>query len=527
MIERLYLKENLVFSSVDLEFDKGLIVFTGASGSGKSVLMNSFLSAFGLKDSEAGSIEITLDNNSIGLEDFGIESDDVTVFKRIKKGRIRYFVNNQTISKKSINSLGTMFIKYISLRDPSDFYYEEFLKLIDTVILEKESDFSKILAKYQSNFNLLESKKKELYSITERIKEIAEKQEFIMYELQKLEDISPKQNEDEELLSLKQQLSKKDKIENNLSELDNIFSYEKQLKEIFDFMEMSERSFTVTDFFSDIQDAIEEVKDRLARLDSVDIEKILQRLETLSDLKAKYGSVEKALEYRQEKRLELKEFEELGSSKKNLETEIYDLEEVLFEFADTISQYREKYINQLSKYLEEYVSLLNMSSVRLELTLQEDLNYFGENKINIFVENTELSKLSHGEQNRFRLALLTLKAKFISDESGILFLDEIDANLSGDESQKVANLLKELSNKYQIFTISHQPQLTSSAHHHFVVKKQDGESQVTELMTKESRAEEIARMVGGSNFDKETYTFALNLLESELKNEKLKNVEFN
>lgn len=98
-------------------------------------------------------------------------------------------------------------------------------------------------------------------------------------------------------------------------------------------------------------------------------------------------------------------------------------------------------------------------------------------------------------------------------DNGILFLDEIDANLSGKESDAISKVLKKLSNSYQIFAISHQPQLTSSADQHFLVDKLNGKSFVKELNSKE-KINEIARMISGEKVTPEALDFAKNLLKS-------------
>ena len=97
-------------------------------------------------------------------------------------------------------------------------------------------------------------------------------------------------------------------------------------------------------------------------------------------------------------------------------------------------------------------------------------------------------------------------------DNGILFLDEIDANLSGKESDAISKVLTRLSQSYQIFAISHQPQLTSSANQHFLVDKVDGKSFVRELNDKE-KINEIARMISGESVTLEALEFAKNLLK--------------
>lgn len=101
MINRIFIKDFLSFDEVDLEFDKGLVVFTGPSGAGKSILMESILSLFAIKEAKAKLAEVVL-YSSINDEDFDISKNDEIVIKEIRKDKTRYLLNNQTISKKKI-----------------------------------------------------------------------------------------------------------------------------------------------------------------------------------------------------------------------------------------------------------------------------------------------------------------------------------------------------------------------------------------------------------------------------------------
>ena len=115
-----------------------------------------------------------------------------------------------------------------------------------------------------------------------------------------------------------------------------------------------------------------------------------------------------------------------------------------------------------------------------------------------------MQTLSSGEYNRLRLAVLAVENK---KDGGILLLDEIDANLSGEESEGVAKVLKKLSSTYQVFAISHQPHLPSYADVHFLVKKGEEKSGMIAL-DREGRVKEIARMISGSTLTPEALEFA-------------------
>ena len=138
MIERFYLKDYLSFKESELNFSSGLVVFTGPSGSGKSILMNSILSSLDGAACEAALCEssVTWDINA---DETGIENDDINVFKHIKKGNSRYFVNNQSLSRKAIGSLSSNYLRHLSLKDFSDFENENLLSILDDRIEAKSS----------------------------------------------------------------------------------------------------------------------------------------------------------------------------------------------------------------------------------------------------------------------------------------------------------------------------------------------------------------------------------------------------
>ncbi|HHD81452.1 MAG TPA: DNA recombination protein RecN, partial [Campylobacterales bacterium] len=90
-------------------------------------------------------------------------------------------------------------------------------------------------------------------------------------------------------------------------------------------------------------------------------------------------------------------------------------------------------------------------------------------------------------------------------------LDEIDANVSGDESIAIANMIAKLSSVYQIFAISHQAHLASKANQHILISKKDGISQAM-VLGKQGRVDEISRIIGGEKPNAEAINFAIKLL---------------
>ncbi|HEA8265661.1 TPA: AAA family ATPase, partial [Campylobacter lari] len=140
MIESILIKENLGFKQAKLDLEEGLTVFTGLSGAGKSVLFKAILAAFALSESEAKMVEILL-NDELELDEFGIENEELNVFKLLKDKNSRYFINNQLISKKNLALLSKKFIKYLSAKENNEFSNERFLNLLDFMQSKEDKKF--------------------------------------------------------------------------------------------------------------------------------------------------------------------------------------------------------------------------------------------------------------------------------------------------------------------------------------------------------------------------------------------------
>ncbi len=124
--------------------------------------------------------------------------------------------------------------------------------------------------------------------------------------------------------------------------------------------------------------------------------------------------------------------------------------------------------------------------------------------------SSKTATLSGGEFNRVRLALMAITIPSEQSKQGVLILDEIDANVSGDESIAIAEMIQTLSTVYQVFAISHQPHLSAKAQQHIVVTKV-GEKSKVEVLNDAGRVSEIARIIAGENPTAEALEFAKKL----------------
>ncbi len=509
MIERFYLKEYLSFKEAELEFDNGLIVFTGPSGSGKSILMRSILASLGLDDAEASLSESSV-NWQIDEEATGLSNEESNTFRQVKKEKVRYFVNNQSLSKRALQELCSRNLRHLSLKDYSDFDNDNLLALIDGRIERDRPEHAALLARYRDTLVRYKEVSAELRKLEEEEQRIVELKEFAAFEIAKIEEIAPKPAEDEELMAIKKLLSQREKAQEKIAAAEAIFENEYAVSSALQALEIQ------SDFFDDAMNELrahfEHSMERFNELDEIDIESVLDRIEALSSLKQRYGGIEEAIAYKMQKIEELERYENIEIAKGEGVKEIAALEAELEAASAKISSNRRSALEAFETGLNSYLKQLYLRPAHITIEAEEAFMGNGRDRVNVALEGTTLDKVSSGEFNRLRLALLALKSETMHEHGGVLMLDEIDANLSGEESMSVAKVLRQLSKRFQIFVISHQPQLTSMGDQHFLVYKTT-QSQVRPL-EQDERVDEIARMVSGDRVTEEAKRLAIELLES-------------
>lgn len=509
MIDRVYLENCLSFERVELDFQNGLNVFTGPSGAGKSILMEAILSLFSLSDVKSKLGEVTLTNSNIKNEAFDISTNDDIVIKTIKKEKVRFFLNNQTISKKKLNEFSSKLIKHLNLKDTSDFQSTKLISFLDNLAIKKDKNFKNIKEKYDELYKELKElnqKLKKIYSDESKLEDL---KEFAKFEIDKIEAINPKVDEYDELNEIKKKLAKKDKVEDAIKEASLVLNYNSSVNNALELLEIDSSFFD--DTMNELTNIFEKFNDSLYELEDIDIENVLDRIEKLSSLQKRFGSIKECLEYKEEKIKELESYENISFEKTKLIKKQEELESSIKVLAFDLSESRKKVSLLLEEKINKYLKDLYLSNTKI-LFEEKELDKTGIDLIKFELAGVSLETISSGEFNRLRLALLTSMSEFDIVDNGVLFLDEIDANLSGKESEAISKVLTKLAKSYQIFAISHQPQLTSSSNQHFLVDKKDGESIVKKL-DNQGRINEISRMISGEKITEEAVKFAKNLLK--------------
>lgn len=511
MIKKLSIEGSEIFGALELNFGAGFCVFSGPSGSGKSVLMDSLLSCFGLREPNAAIIEtdILLSPALVKVfeEELGIEGGLINI-KIIKKDKIRYFVNFAPIAKKHLLDMLSTYIQHIHSRGGDELGSAALLALLDSSV--DSSAHRENLATHAARFRELHCYKKELAELLQAEQNLASLREIAEFEVQKIDTIAPNPGEYEKLLDLKKSLSRKEKLLESIAKAKESFEQVDSILSALGQIECMEARNALEQALSDANALIQEEEQKLEALDEIEAQNLLDRISALSSLIHRYGSIEAALEHRETQAKKLQDFSDTSATKSKLESQITALESALESSAKSLNTARQKCLPTLQAALAQLCEKLKLPApyARLDSAVMSES---GSDVLHIRLHTSEIATLSAGEFNRLRLAVMCLSAR-TQKRQGVLILDEIDANLSGAESEGVAHVLKELSASYQIFAISHQPHMPSLADHHFLVQKSDGASSVT-LLNKEGRIQELARMISGSHITQEALDFAKKRLE--------------
>lgn len=502
-LNRILIKDSPSFKEAILYPHKGFNVISGASGSGKSVLMESILALFGFKDSNAALIECEI--SGISLEDYGILSDEYITISIIKKDKTKYFINNQSSSKKRIKEIFSSYLHYI--HSSSTAVLDDMLHLFDLLIIKKDSSFANLLSSYKDSYRDFVRFKNELSKLIDDEKRVNELKELISFEINQIQSINPKIGEYENLIELKKDLSKKEKMLEKISLAKSTID---GFANLISLLENIPNTSHCSEALREIDMIIRDEEDRLLLLEVDDIEGILNRIEVLSKLIYKYGGISESLDYLEKKKQELEYYENISFNKQKLESKLEKLSILLNEQAKEISNIRLKHLDFFKERVNYYCECLMLNKANISLSIK-DLSSDGIDFLELKLGDSAISTLSSGEFNRLKLVLQCVGVEY-SNKSGVIILDEIDANLSGGESDGVAKVLSILSSSYQIFSISHQAHMPSFANYHYLVKKGDEKSSIN-LLDKEGRIQEIARMISGKTITNEAILFAKEKLQ--------------
>ncbi|WP_321827603.1 DNA repair protein RecN [Maribacter dokdonensis] len=549
MLSTLTISNYALIDSLEVDFNKGFTVITGETGAGKSILLGGLslvlgkradLSSLRVKDQKC-IIEGTFKIDTYGLQSFFEENDldyeDSTVIRReiLPSGKSRAFVNDTPVTLGVLSTLGENLIDIHSQHQTMQLTENDFqLKLVDAL-----ANNQKRLTDYRKDLKIYRKAKKELQNLIEVQSTAIKEQDYNTFMLEELEKAPLKEGIIELLEEEYEQLNNVELIMEQLSKGDQLFNDE-QIGVLPLVTEMRQSLSKLVDFGANYKDLYERVQSVLIELDDVNselqrlqddveanpdhLEQVNGKLQQLYDLLKKHNASDVLELIAIKNALADKVFETANLDEKiTLKTkEIQEMESVLGKQALVIREKRKSVIPQLKKKLESDLNLLGMPSASFQIGLTDTSTFLatGMDELSfLFTANRggnygELKKVaSGGELSRIMLVIKALLAKY--EKLPTIMFDEIDTGVSGEISNRMADIMKDMSADLQVFSITHLPQVASKGNHHFKVFKTEGaERTMTNLkeLTTEERVVELAHMLGGKDLSDSALAHAKQLL---------------
>jgi len=536
MLTRLRIQNYALIRELDVDLRPGFSIITGETGAGKSILLGALSLILGqradssvLKDKSVKCVvEAVFRIDGLGLEELfltnDLDFDNFAIFRREinPAGKSRAFINDSPVALKTMQDIGIHLIDIHSQNQNLELNNQAFQLLVvdicagnqELLAIYKDSyrDFRKLISDLAEAELLAEKSKADL--------------DYFQFQFDQLYKAALKENEQELLEKELEILTHSEEIKAGLSNVAELLNGENisaliQIK-------------TSVGLISKLYNFLPDARGLSQRLESVYVD--------LKDIAEEAGSIGEKVEYDPERiisineRLDLiyslqqkhhvKSVEELIALRNSLETKILAVssneEEIMRlvqlkelkkdeieDLSNQLSTKRQSVVEEIESRVIRQLLQLGMpnSKFKVEITPLVSPGTHGKDTVSfLFTANKngvlcEISKVaSGGEMSRVMLAIKALISK--SKALPTIIFDEIDAGVSGDIAERMGIILKEISADMQVINITHLPQIAARGDHHFLVYKQDSESETTtrlKLLTKSERVEELAKMLSGEN----------------------------
>ncbi len=545
MLLSLNISNFAVFENVSVNFDSGFNVFTGETGSGKSVLINAIELILGERASKElirngknsalleGIFDISGNGNlyrlleSLNIE---IDNDDFLIISRelLQNGKSINKVNGRTVTLNTIKTIGSFLIDiYGQFGHESLFKKENHIKLLDSMI---QKDLSLVFQSYAGLYSDYNRIQNEIKTLKTKLLNKDKKIDQLKYELNEIDGAQLKENEEEELIKKIKKLSNVQEIKAfvyeaiNILNSDNINNVYTIIRKIQNYDEK------LSEFLSRLDIQLEELKllsydlrnysDNLT-LDENELESIENRMSLINRLKRKYGfSIERIYEYKDAAQEELKLLLEADSRLNSLTEQKNEIYNALAEKAEMISMKRKDAAHYLEKQILVELSDLNMKNIEFKVNLEKKkISLDGIDNIEFLISTNVGSDLnsvqkivSGGEASRIMLAFKKIK----SDAGQTMVFDEIDIGISGKTAQMTGVKMNYISMNNQVICVTHSPQIASISKNHFLIeKKVAGNNTISTVkkLNKENKIYEIARLLSGMKITDKSLNNAGELIE--------------
>lgn len=553
MLNRLQVRNYVLIDSLEIDFPEGLIIITGQTGAGKSILLGALSLLMGSK-ADASQIADGADNCVVEaefqaarddeylkniLEDNEVEWDGgYLIIRRVvnRSGRSRAFINDSPVSVQILSSISSRLIDIHSQHQTlmlSDRHFQ--LNILD--LFAGNSEQKAVCA---GHFKALSSLKTEFSALEQRLARIASEKEYNEAQYRQLEAAALREGELAELEEEQKQLANAEEIKMNLCAVEEIFSsaegqsLDSSLKEMSKMLakvaryvpaadQLAERvescRYELDDIFSDVSSVNQRIDVSPSRLETVE-----SRMSLIYSLFQKHGCADEAelIALRDNLSEALFDSTQLEEKKDELQKKIQNEEELLRKAAEELHKTRAQAAPDFASSICKSIRDLELPYAVFEVELQEvPMSQTGTDSV-VFrfsasgKNPVDVAKCaSGGELSRIMLSLKAMMARY--SKMPTMIFDEIDTGVSGSVADKMGSMICSMGAYMQVFAITHLPQVAAKGSAHYLVSKDiDPETSKAvskiEKLSDEQRVLEVARMLSGSTLTEAAVANAKSLL---------------
>ena len=552
MLQFLNISNIALIDDMQVEFESGLNLLTGETGSGKSIIVDAlgvliggrFTSELLKSGAERAAIEglFSVTSNpdlELLLENAGLGSTSELIIRRelSATGRNKIFINNQLATQSLLRDLRPFLVDIHGQGDQQTLFNPEtHLEILDafagqgSLRVEVAEAYSK-WASLRREFDLLRQDEAEKFQLVDTLQfQIAEleRAHLSVGEDEHLDEERHRLANSEYLMSLCQssygRIYEDDdaalaRVRQSLKDIEELAEYESRFRDYIEGLEaaravLEDLSFTLRDFADHLEFSP-------ARLDEIE-----DRLAELSRLKRKYGgSIVAALEHQARSQARLQQIETSDQRGQELNIQIASAWVKYLDCARRLHKERVRAAKKFEQAVEKGIAEVAIDHARFQVQVSDDVKSAGQKGIdhtefyfsaNVGEDVKPLARVaSGGEASRLMLVLKTVANG--SQFPRTIVFDEIDTGIGGRVSEAVGLKLKKLSQTNQVLCVTHQPQIARFADSHLVVQKEalKGRTQVSVgRLDKAGRVEELARMLTGAEITESARRHAKELLKS-------------
>lgn len=527
MLKNLTIENYALIDHLEITFPDGLIIITGETGAGKSILLGALSLLLGGKAD--ASLLVDPDKNCVIEGEFDLNGCDVPdipeqiILRRIltPAGRSRAFVNDEPVSVAALNTLSSHLVDIHAQHNHLLLNDEKYqLSVLDYFAGNRE-----LLDDYRGFHREYVEMERQLKEMDARIAKNREELEYKKFQLDKLIAANLAEGEMEELESEHVRLANAEEIREGIYSAASLlhsdsFSVIQNLKEVTqilrkyynfvpEFGELANRIDSCRIECKDIEEELQEKGNEI--VSSADrLQAVEERMNLLEGLMHRYGagSVTELIDYRENLKTDVGSVETDEERRETLSGQLQELYVKRLSAGELLSESRKKAAVALEGVLKGKLRKLEMpyAEFKIEVT---PLSIYGENGIDsvkfYFSANEgiglqEISKVaSGGELSRIMLCIKDVMAKYTGMPT--MIFDEIDTGVSGSIADKMGELIGEMGENMQVIAITHLPQIAVKGTTHFLVYKDSAEGKAVsrvKLLSGSERVMEIARMLSGS-----------------------------